>query len=362
MATTINQQQQKAEPENKVRTLVEQKNFQEAVARVLPAHLTPDRFIRIAVAALTRTPRLQECDPDTVLQCLIQLSQYGLEPDGRNAHLIPFRNKRGSYDCTLIIDYKGLASLAKRSGQVSYVHADAVCENDAFEYNKGVVVKHEIDFKKDRGKPYAYYAMVRFKDGTEQADCMTRVEVEKIRSRSRAANDGPWVTDFDEMGKKTVFRRLSKWLELSPEFRDAVESDADSLEDLRFENAIPIERPKIGRLKARTVTVEPEEPTEPQAEKPKAEPPAKSESQKKLKAIPSEPEPEPPQRELGENEKQMIARLNMMNRTKEQLVQVAIQFESLQPNEGWDDIGENGFATLLYAPNWKEVEKELQKL
>jgi recombinational DNA repair protein RecT len=132
----------------------------------------------------------------------MSLSQFGLEPDGRNAHLVPFKNQRGSYDCTLIIDYKGLAALAKRSGQVSYVHADMVCENDQFEFNKGVVVKHEVDFKKDRGKPYAYYAMVRYKDGTEQAAAMTKAEVDRIKARSRAGNSGPWVTDYDEMGKK----------------------------------------------------------------------------------------------------------------------------------------------------------------
>src|SRR5258708_40036571 len=109
----------------------------------------------------------------------------GLEGGGRDGEFGPFRNQRGSYDCTLIIDYKGLATLAKRSGQVSYVHADAVCENDQFEFNKGVVVKHEIDFKKDRGKAYDYYAMVRYKDGTEQDDCMTKADVATISARTR---------------------------------------------------------------------------------------------------------------------------------------------------------------------------------
>lgn len=365
-----------AEVPKTARGFIEQKNFREAVARVLPTHLTPDRFIRIAVAALTRTPKLNDpkMDANTVLSCLMTLSQFGLEPDGRNAHLIPFWNsKRNVFECQLIIDYKGLAALAKRSGQVSYVHADTVCENDVFEYNKGVVVKHEIDFKKDRGNPYAYYAMVRFKDGTEQADCMTKEEVGRIRKRSRAANDGPWVTDFDEMAKKTVFRRLSKWLELSPEFRDAIEADADALEELRFETALPISRPKIQRLVNRTgeLTEPLTEPTEPQPEQtepaaepePQTSPEPKTPKKKFKKKESSRSEPEPPaEPTMGENERLMIARLNMMNRTKDQLVTVAKMYETLQPDDTWDDIGEEGFATLLWPNNWKEVEAELKKL
>jgi len=56
---------------------------------------------------------------------------------------------------------------------------------------------------------------------------MTREEVEAVRRRSRASGNGPWVTDWSEMAKKTVFRRLSKWLPLSPEIADAVEGDDD---------------------------------------------------------------------------------------------------------------------------------------
>src|SRR6185295_13567919 len=103
------------------------------------------------------------------------------------------------------------------------------------------------DFKKPRGNAYAYYAICHFKDETEKCDVMTKDEIEKIRSRSRAGQSGPWTTDFDEMAKKTVFRRLSKWIQLSPEYRDALEADADALEEHRFESALPaIARPVIG--------------------------------------------------------------------------------------------------------------------
>ena len=117
-----------------------------------------------------------------------------------------------------------------RSGLVSYLHADIVCENDVFEWDMGEIKKHTIDLKKPRGEAYAFYALCRFKDGTTKAEVMHREEVEAIRKRSRAGTSGPWVTDFNEMAKKTAFRRLSKWLPLSPEVRDATENDDDVID------------------------------------------------------------------------------------------------------------------------------------
>ena len=202
--------------------------FLDAVKKSLPKHLTADRFVRIAIMAVTRQPKLMQCEQAGLLGALMQLSQFGLEPDGRRAHLIPFNNrKRNVVECQLIIDYKGIAELAMRSGLVSYLHADVVCENDVFEENMGEIVTHQIDRRKPRGKVYAAYALCRFKDGTAKADVMTFDEVEAIRKRSRSGSDGPWVTDWNEMAKKTVFRRLSKWLPLSAEIREVVEADDD---------------------------------------------------------------------------------------------------------------------------------------
>lgn len=211
-----------------IRQQLESEQFRQAVAKALPKHLAPDRFIRVACTTVMRTPKLANCDQTSFFNALLTLSQLGIEADGRRAHLIPFENrKRNVTEVQLIIDYKGLAELAMRSGIVSFLHADVVCDNDEFDYNAGQLKAHHIDFKKPRGNVYAVYALCRFKDGSEKCDVMTRDEVEEIRKRSRAGTNGPWVTDWNEMAKKTVFRRLSKWLPLSPEFRDAVEADEE---------------------------------------------------------------------------------------------------------------------------------------
>lgn len=216
-----------------IRDHLEGDAFKRTVAAALPKHLPPDRFIRVALTAMTRVPKLSQCDQASFFQCLLTLSALGLEPDGRRAHLIPFENrKRQVTECQLIVDYKGLVELAMRSGEVSNIHADVVCETDEFEFDRGVLVKHKIDFRKPRGEVYAVYAIARFKDGGEKCEVMTRQDVEAVRHRSRAGNNGPWVTDWNEMAKKTVFRRLSKWLPLSPEYRDALDADVDAPAEL----------------------------------------------------------------------------------------------------------------------------------
>ncbi len=148
----------------------------------------------------------------------------GLEPDGRRAHLIPFGR-----ECTLVVDYRGKAELAMRSGLVANIHADVVCDNDVFIADTGRV-SHQVNYKEPRGEPYAVYCMVRFKDGSEKAEVLSKEEVELIRKRSKSANNGPWVTDWREMAKKSAAHRVFKWIPLSPEIREAMEKDEDVLD------------------------------------------------------------------------------------------------------------------------------------
>lgn len=215
--------------------------FKRAVSQVLPKHLTPDRFVRVAILAMTRTPKLAQCEKASFFGSLMTLSQLGIEPDGRRAHLIPFENrKRGVVECQLIVDYKGIAELVQRSGLVSNLHADVVCENDEFEFNCGEVTKHKIDFRKPRGLMYAAYAMARMKDGSNKCEVMGRDEIYLVRDKSSGwkafkagyAKESPWADaqSEPEMWKKTAFRRLSKWLPWSPEIRDAIEKDEEPIE------------------------------------------------------------------------------------------------------------------------------------
>jgi recombination protein RecT len=195
--------------------------MREQFAKALPSHLSPERFIRIALTALTRTPKLADCTQASLMRCLLDLSALGLEPDGRLAHLIPYGK-----DCTLIIDYKGMVDLARRSGVT--IRAEVVCEHDDFDWVNGEVT-HKVNWRKPRGEVQAVYAEGKTKDGEVQTATMTREEVDAIRKRSKSGGNGPWVTDWAEMAKKTAVRRLAKMLPLSPEFRDALDKDDDKL-------------------------------------------------------------------------------------------------------------------------------------
>jgi len=213
--------------------------FRPNIAGVLPKHLMPDRIIKIALGCITRTPLLLQCSASSVLQSVLVASQLGLEAGGAlgSAYLVPFRNRRtGQYEATLIIGYRGLIDLARRSEHVTNIHAHVVYKADKFKYTEGTttLIEHEPALLPDveRGDIQAVYAVAHLRDGSPQVEVMTKDDVDKIRGRSRAADDGPWVTDYAEMAKKTVVKRLVKYLPLSVEhegdrnFATAIEADS----------------------------------------------------------------------------------------------------------------------------------------
>jgi len=207
-----------------VRDLLQSERILDQVRLALPAHMTPDRMVRVMCTAMLRNPKLLDCRQESLVEALMICSQAGIEPDGRNAHLIPYGDK-----VQVIFDYKGLVAIAERNG-VESIYADRVCENDQFEawVEEGAKkLRHRVDWKKQRGNPYAYYASC-IRNNRLDYEVMTKDEVDAIRKRSRASGSGPWVTDYDEMAKKTVLRRMSKRWDLSPEARDAITADDDT--------------------------------------------------------------------------------------------------------------------------------------
>lgn len=219
------------------------------IQKALPSHMSAERMARVALTALTKTPKLAECTQQSFFKCLLDLSSWGLEPDGRRAHLIPYGT-----ECTLILDYKGIVELCFRSGYVKNIHADVVHEGDAFEFNLGKVTRHtpwafRVDDKpKSAGEIIAAYCIVEMKDGASKHEVMTRTEIDGVRNRSKAGKSGPWVSDYSEMSKKTVFRRASKWLPLSAEVAEAFDRDQDSLPAAQHQQQAKIEAVDVSEL------------------------------------------------------------------------------------------------------------------
>ena len=235
MANEVVKQEEKKELtyQDKVKLAV---NFidkaKESWKEVLPKICTPERFAMVALSCLKGNRKLLDAIATkegqiSLVQALKTCAELGIEPDNRRAYLLPYKD-----EVNLIIDYKGIVELAMRSNFVSNIYADKVCDNDEFEYNIGQIETHKINFREPRGEPYAYYATVTFKDGSKRYEVMSKAEIDEIKKRSSAWKNFerkgimcPWNTDYDEMAKKTVFKRLAKWIPQSPELRQAIAYD-----------------------------------------------------------------------------------------------------------------------------------------
>jgi recombination protein RecT len=200
------------------------------IASALPSVITADRFARIAMTALSKDPKLQECTPQSFLGAMMQAAQLGVEPNTPlgQAYLIPYRNK-GQMECQFQLGYKGLIDLAYRSGDITSISAHEVCENDEFEYELGLdeKMKHKPALK-DRGEVILYYAVFRTKSGGSGFAVMSVDDVKKhMQKFSQAARGGfsPWSTNFDEMAKKTVIKKVLKYAPIKTEFVRAVAAD-----------------------------------------------------------------------------------------------------------------------------------------
>jgi recombination protein RecT len=214
------------------------KAMRQRLTNALPNYMTPERMIRIALTAATRNPRLLECTPESVGLSLLTAAQIGLEPNGRDAHLVPFKNnkKGGIYECQLIPDYKGLIQLAYRSGQVDNVSAKAVFTGDLFDYELGSNehLKHIPCEEEDPGELRYAWAMVRFKTGGSKFVVLNKRDIARRRKASQTAtrDDSPWQLHVEAMWAKSAVKELSKWMPQTPElerFHKAIEQD-DTLE------------------------------------------------------------------------------------------------------------------------------------
>lgn len=229
-------------PTDKVKGLLEA--MKGKMAEVLPKHMTAERLVKTALIAVNKTPKIAECSQTSLAQALMTAAELGLDVSGTlgSAYLIPYGNT-----CQLIVGYRGLIDLARRSGNIVSIEAHVVHAADTFAVRLGTdsVIQHVPNFAGDRGEVVAVYAVAKLRDGGLQFDVMTRDDVEKIRAKSRAGKAGPWVDHWNEMAKKTVVRRLCKYLPLSVEMEKAMQLDADAETEVVRE--VEIETPRAER-------------------------------------------------------------------------------------------------------------------
>lgn len=251
-----------------------------SINNVAARHMRPERLYRLIVANVSKTPALQKCSMESIFRACLQSVELGLEPGSAlgEGYLVPYGDQ-----CTFIPGYRGLIALAYRSGHVKSVSSAVVYQGDKFEFALGLAPKLEhvpdpAAVREPKDITYAY-CIVQLKDGGLVYDVMTRGEVDRIRSRSKAGGSGPWVTDYAEMAKKTVARRCLKYAPMSVEMSkalaldEAIDTGDSSVMDAEFESLDLEEgtpastktetvKEKIGKPPADDLADDPEKPQE----------------------------------------------------------------------------------------------------
>ena len=217
-------------PQKSVAALINS-NFK-AMKSVLPKHMPAERMARISLIEIRRNPKLAQADPATLIGAILVASQLGLEPGIQGmGYLIPYYNKnRKCYEVQFQVGYRGMMDLARRSGGVGMITAEAVREADEFSYRMGTDPSiHHVPAAGDRGPITHFYSVAKLvPSGHVQFRVMTLADVEKVRDLHSKANAGgfsPWKDHFEEMGLKTLIRRNCKYLPTSPEFQKAISLD-----------------------------------------------------------------------------------------------------------------------------------------
>lgn len=229
------------------------KSMEGEIKKALPSVLTPERFTRIVLSAISVNPKLGSCTPASFLGAMMTSAQLGLEvntPLGQ-AYVLPYSNK-GTLEAQFQLGYKGLIDLAYRSGEVESIQAHVVYENDEFSCEYGLepkLVHKPAD--SDRGEAIKVYAVFKTKSGGFGFEVMSMEDVRKHAakySKAYGSSYSPWKTNFEEMAKKTVLKRVLKYAPLKTEFVRAATQDevikntiSDDMYDVPSENIIDAE-------------------------------------------------------------------------------------------------------------------------
>lgn len=175
---------------------------------ILPAHIPPEKFIRVLQTAAMLNPELVTADRRLLYGEIMKCAQDGLVPDGREATIIVF-GKEPKYNPMVA----GICKKARNSGEIKTIDAQVVYEKDFYDVwtdEKGSHFKH-VKARGERGKVLLTFAYAITKDDGfyfEEIDEAQMAEIEKI-SKAKA---GPWKGAFkDEMRRKSALRRLCKY-------------------------------------------------------------------------------------------------------------------------------------------------------
>lgn len=202
---------------------------------LFPTQQHVDRFVRVVMTAVQQNvdllePTLRVAFYSACMRC----AQDGLMPDGREAALVVYKGNNPTISYQPMIE--GMMKKLRNSGDiVGAPRVHVVKANDEFDYQLGdeerIVHKPALT---NRGVTTGAYSIVRLKSGDVSREYMDKDSIDAIRKRSRSPDKGPWATDYDEMARKTVFRRHYKKLPKSSDLDNVLAADDEGF--VPFEN------------------------------------------------------------------------------------------------------------------------------
>ncbi len=199
--------------------------------------------ISFALQCINKSEQLRKCSQQSLLQAVLNISNIGLSlnPAAKEAYLIPRWNGLSKQmDASLEPSYIGLTKLLTDSGSVRSLLCQSVYEKDDFQVdlaNNQNPVKHLPELSRnDRGAMKGVYALATLADGSRQVEYMNVEEIQDIRGRSETyqayiagkIKSCTWVSDYGEMARKTVIKRIYKYLprtERMQQIDKAIEED-----------------------------------------------------------------------------------------------------------------------------------------
>lgn len=192
---------------------------------VAPRGFAVEEVIQNVVWTVQRDERLSRCSVRSIVNATIEAVAMGLDPSGLSGDgvLVPRRAARDSrvYLATFVPEYRALIRLALSHPRVSHVEARVVRAGDTFNLRfgdpDGQVVEHKPNIGPDAGEPIGAYAIIWFRDTFRPlVEWMMKAEIDLNAERGAAAKSehSPWETDWAEMARKTVIKRVLKYFPL----------------------------------------------------------------------------------------------------------------------------------------------------
>lgn len=200
--------------------------------RNAPKHIRFENEKGFAIQILQNNAYLMKVaseNPASLQQAVTNIAAIGLSlnPAKKQAYLISrtIKTPNGQFVSKIFLEpsYVGLCDLCTMSGAIEWLQSGVVYANDTFMDNgPGNRPTHTYNaFSKDRGEFAGVYCTAKTTKGDYLTTIMPASDVIGIRERSEAVkafrtknvgNGGPWMTDFEEMAKKSVVRRAYKML------------------------------------------------------------------------------------------------------------------------------------------------------